>query len=259
MPHGIIWLTFFSLFSSTLYGGTMIELRDRAGRGNQILADGNRIRVDPADRNSYVIIDHVTQSVKIVHPQRRTVLELSGEIPAFGIGGSAAENTALTIEDDGDGPDIAGYETRQYRLSVNGEYCGIVFTSKEAFEDAELDRLVQTVRKVTGKAAQTLVSMQSGMTACQRAAANSLDHIADIGAPLRSLDQNGKVDFEVTRIQTHVELAPDTFGIPQGYKLVNAAEKIKQVEVKIRTGIGKLLKKMPEMQKMLGDMEKAAH
>ncbi|MGH8477585.1 MAG: hypothetical protein ACRER2_17775, partial [Methylococcales bacterium] len=62
--------------------------------------------------------------------------------------------------------------------------------------------------------------------------------------------RQGQVDLEVTRIRTDVGLPPNTFAIPSDYKLVTAAQKMQQVEFKIREGMQNILKS-PEIKNIL--------
>ncbi|MGH8558882.1 MAG: hypothetical protein ACRESZ_15805 [Methylococcales bacterium] len=255
MFRGIVRLVFFTLFSFAVYGGTIVDIRNKNGRDSQFFSDDRMARLDTTDRKTYIIMDYAKQSVKVVMPDRLEVLDMSGEIPSLGFGGSAPDKTALRIEAEGDGPEIAGYRTQQYKLSRNGEFCGTVFASRQALEDTGTDQTFSILRKVADKLTNTIASLLFAINPCQRAMTNSLDKVTSIGAPLRGLDQNGKVDIEITRIQTNVGLPPDTFAIPNKYKVVTADQKMQQVELKIRSGMRNLLKN-PGMKKMLDGLIK---
>ncbi|MCI0654496.1 MAG: hypothetical protein L0Y39_08475 [Methylococcaceae bacterium] len=250
MVRGIVRLTFFTLFSLAVYGGTIVDIRDKNGRDSQFLSDDQMARLNTTDRKTYILMDYAKQSVKVVRSDRLEVLDLSGKIPSFGFDGSAPDKTALRIEAEGDGPEVAGYETQQYKLSRNGEYCGTVFASKQALEDTGTGQTFRTLQKMADKLANGLASLLFAMNPCQRAMTNTLDQVISIGAPLRSLDQKGKVDVEITQIQTGVGLPSDTFVIPNNYKIVTAEQQMQRVELKIRDGMQNLLKN-PGMKKIL--------
>lgn len=250
MIRGTARLTILFLFSFAAQAATIVDMRDRSGRDSQFFSDDQMARLNLTGRKTYVIMDYATQNVKVVMPNRREVLDLSGKIPSFVAGGSVADKTALRIEVEGDGPQIAGYATRQYKLSRSGESCGTLLASKQALEETGADKTFRMLQKVADKLADSIASLAYALSPCERAMANTLDQVASIGAPLRSVDRQGKVDLEITRVQTDVGLPSDIFSIPSDYKLVTAAQKMQQVELKIRDGMQNLLKS-PEVKKVL--------
>ncbi|MGH8547373.1 MAG: hypothetical protein ACRERU_01975 [Methylococcales bacterium] len=253
MIRGFVCFAFCASFSVTVYGGTLVDVRDRNGRDSQFLSEGKMGRLNMADGKTYIILDYVNQSIKGVMPESREVLDLSAAVPSLGLGG-APEKTAMQVEAEGDGPEVAGYATQQYKLSVNGEFCGTVFGSREALEGTGLDQMFRALQKVAERTAKTIGSVQSGMSPCQRGKTNTFDHVTTIGAPLRSLDEKGRVDVEVTRIQTDVSLPPDTFAVPSEYKVMSVADKIKQ---QIHVQLQKLQENMPETERKIAALEKA--
>ncbi|MGH8477800.1 MAG: hypothetical protein ACRER2_18885, partial [Methylococcales bacterium] len=230
MVRSIVRLTFLILLSFAVHGGTIVDLRDRNGRDSQFFTDDQMARLDLAERKTYIILDYATQDAKVVMPNRMEVLDLSGKIPSFVAGASIADQTTLRIEIEGEGPTVAGYPTRQYKLSRNGEYCGTVLASKQALEDTGTARTFKSLQKVADKLADSIATLAYALSPCERAMANTLDQVASIGAPLKSVNRQGQVDLEVTRIRTDVGLPPNTFAIPSDYKLVTAAQKMQQVE-----------------------------
>lgn len=254
MFRSLVILVLLSLFSYSLCAGTIIDIKDQRGQQTQFLSDGKMGRMNSAGDTTYMIVDYADQSIKVVMPGRKQVLDLGGEMPALGLGGTPPEKVALTVKEVGDGPEIAGYETQEFRLSVGNESCGTVLASKEALEDTGLDQMFRILQKVAEKTSRAMAGLQPNVSACERAKTNTADHIEQMGAPLRSLDQKGNLEVEVTKIQTNVTLPPDTFVLPPEYKVISAAEKMKQVESQIRSGVEK---KMPEMQKMLEKMQKS--
>lgn len=253
----IVCFLFFVGLSGTALGGTLVDFRDRSGADSQFLSDGKMGRLNLAAGKTYIILDFANQGMRGVLPERREVLDMSGEIPSLGFGGPAPSKTALTVEPEGEGPEVAGYETQQYKLSVNGEFCGTVFASTDAMQDTGLDQMFSALQRVAERTSKTMAGLQSAMTPCQRGKTNTFDHIARIGAPLRSLDEKGKVDVEVTRIQTDFDLPPDTFDIPSEYKVVTVADKMKEVQAQLRSQLQQLQSNMPETEKKLAELQKS--
>jgi hypothetical protein len=247
MVRGFAWFMLFAVLSGMVCGGTLVDVRDRNGRDSQFLTDGKMARLNMAGGKTYLVLDYADQSMKAVTPETREVLDLSGEIPSFGLGGPI-EKTAMTVEAEGDGPEVAGYATQQYKLSVHGEFCGTAFASKQAMKDAGLDQMFKALQKIAERTASSLAGAMSAMSPCQRGKTNMFDHVASIGAPLRSLDEKGQTDVEVTRIQTDISLPPDTFAIPNEYKVLSLADKMKQqLSIQLR----KLQENMPESAERL--------
>ncbi|MCI0654820.1 MAG: CDK5RAP3 family protein [Methylococcaceae bacterium] len=257
MIRGIAGFTLFAWFSVTAFGGALVDFRDRSGQDSQFLSDGKMGRLNLAGGKTYIILDFAKQSMKGVLPEHKEVLDMGGGIPSSGLGGPAPEKSAMKVEPEGDGPEVAGYETQRYKLSVNGEFCGSVFASTEAMEDTGLDQMFRALQRVAERTVKSMPGVQSAMTPCQRGKTNTFDHIASIGAPLRSLDDKGEVDVEVTRIQTDFSLPPDTFAIPNDYKVVSVADKMKQVQAQLRSQLQKLQNNMPETERKLAELQKS--
>ena len=257
MPRPIVFLTVLSLFSSTVFAGTIVDFRDQKGQDSQFLSEGKMGRLNMAGGKGYIILDYDQQSMKAVVPEHRKILDMNGDIPALSLGAQPLEKTPLTIEPDGDGPEIAGYETLKYKLSVNGEFCGTAFASREALEETGMDKMFKALQRMAEQTMKSVAAMQTAMSPCERGLSNTFEHIESIGAPLRSLDKTGKVEVEVTRIQTDVSLPDDTFVIPSDYAVVNVAEKMKKVESQLRTQLQKLQQNMPETEKKIADLQKS--
>lgn len=257
MLRSIAFLQLFSLISFTLHAGTIVDIQNQKKQQTQFLSDGKMGRMNSAGDRTYMIVDYTDQSIKVVMPKRSEVLDLGGEMPSLGLGGTPTEKVALIVEAEGEGPEVAGYATQKFKLSVNGESCGVAFASKEAMEDTGMDQMFKTLQKVAEKTSQAMGALQPDISPCERAKTNTANHIETMGAPLRSLDEKGNVEVEVTRIQTDISLPPDTFVIPAEYKVVSAADKMRQVESQLRSGVEKMQKNMPEMEKMLEEMERS--
>ncbi|MGR9107656.1 MAG: hypothetical protein ACU843_12065 [Gammaproteobacteria bacterium] len=256
MVRGFVCLIFLTLLSLSVQGGVIIDFRDKSGRDSQFLSDDQTGRLNLAGGQGYILLDYATQGMRAVIPERKQVIELSGELPSLGLGGTAPEKTPLTVDPEGEGPEILGYDTQRYRLSVNGEFCGTVFTSTKALADTGLDHMFRALQKLAERTMKSMGALQNQMSTCQRGLNNTIDHIPTIGAPLRSLDKNDKIDVEVTHIQTDATLAADTFSVPEDYAMVNFSEKMKQVESQLQTQLQKLKNNLPETEKKLADLEK---
>lgn len=251
MIRGSLLLAVLTLISIDVYCGTIVDFRDQSGRNGQFLSDGKMGRLNTGNGKTYMIVDYASRSMKVVMVQQQQVLDLGDAISAPDPSGPAADKPVLTFEAEGDGPVVAGYPTKQYKLLVNGEFCGQIFGSTQALEDSGLDRMFNVLRTVAARSSRAV----AGVSACKRGKINLFDQFASIGAPLRTLDEKGQAETEVTGIQTGAKLAPDTFVIPREFKVVSA-EQMKQAEAQLRAGLQKMQENMPEMERKLAEMQK---
>lgn len=255
MVRAFAWLVLISLLSGGVSAGVLVDFRDRSGKDSQFVSDGGFGRLNLPGDQGYIILDYAAQSMKAVVPARKQVLDMSGDMPSFG--GEAPEKTPVTVEPDGDGPEIAGYQTRRYKLLVNGKSCGTVFASQKALEDTGMDQMFRALQKIADQTAKTFAAVKAGMSECQKGMSNTFDHIETIGAPLRSVNNEGKVDVEVTDVKTDVELAADTFAVPSDYRVVSIAGQLKKAEKQLQAKLQTLKDNLPETVRQLEELQKA--
>ncbi len=256
MLRGSAWLVLLTLFSINVYCGTIIDFRDPSGKDGQFLSDGKMGRLNTKDGTTFVIVDYAKQSMKVVSAQHRQVLDMTDAIASKGPAQPAADKPALSFETDGDGPVVAGYNTTQFKLLVNGQFCGTIFGSKQAMDDSGLDQMFTLLRKVAEQSAGAIAAAQSGANPCIRGKTDIFGQLSSIGAPLRTIDENGRIESEVTGIRKDVILPSDTFVIPSEYTVVSAAEQMKNVELQLRAELQKMAENMPETEKKLAELQK---
>jgi hypothetical protein len=253
MLRGPVLLVLLTVFSSNVYSGTIIDFRDPSGKDGQFLTEGTMGRLNTKDGTTFIIFDYAKQSLKVVSTQHQQVIDMTD---ALGPAGPAANKPALSFQADGDGPVVAGYTTTQFKLLVDGQSCGTVLGSTQAMEDAGLEQMFTLLRKVAEQSAGAIAAAQSGASPCQRGKTDMFSQLASIGAPLRTIDETGRIESEVTGIRNDVSLPPDTFVIPSEYKVLSAAEQMKKVSQQLSAQLQKMAENMPETEKKLAELQK---
>lgn len=135
---------------------------------------------------------------------------------------AAPPRADVALEDKGEGPTVAGYPTRQYVLTGDGEICGTYFLSKKALADSGMRNMAESLRK---NAAQS----DDDDVACDQAETYAITQYEKLGIPLRELDVEGELVQEVTRIDPKAKTPAGGFAVPSGYKAVSMEQYIQQM------------------------------
>lgn len=240
-------ILFLSLVSSTLYAGTVVDIKNKNGQTTQFQSTETRGRLNSANEGSYVVIDYPQQKILIVMPDQKQILLIDGTAPLFD-NASTKETVNSEVRKVGDGPDVAGYSTREYQILAGGEVCSTVFGSEDAMTATGMRQMFDALQKVASQSTRMMKQFKPDSSPCDQAKAEIVTHIGQIGAPLRSLDAQGNPDVEITRIQTDVDLPAETFSVPAEYPVVSISDKVKQAREQIQ-------KQIPKMEQMIRQME----
>lgn len=248
---GLILLAFSS---SDVFSASIVEMRDQSGGKSQFYSDGSMGRLNPADGQSYILVDYSKNGVKFVVPQQKQIYDVSEQLALLDTSSAGAKSESLSLHDKGAGPTIAGYETTQYDLMLDEESCGTVFSSRKALEDSGLGQMFRVLRKIALQQVQALTAVKSQVPPCQLGKLNSMEQILSVGAPLRTQDENGNVESEVLKVEQNASLPADIFSVPAEYKVINALDESKKMKEKAESEIKE---KIPALEKKLAELQKS--
>ncbi len=243
LRHHLIATLFFALPAAQ--AATLVEIK-AGGEITKIYYEGSMSRLEmPGDR-SYMVIDSAKQSMHMVVPAERMVMDMSDTLknaPAT----AADSGIKIDISKQGSGPRVAGYKTTRYSHSANSKNCGTLFTSQEAMEDAGMRDVFEMMERMSAQADTMMSAFNQNADPCERSGPQLTKHLKDIGVPLRVLDAGGTVVSEVMRIDRKAKLPANAFTIPADYQVRNTH--------KMMQGIQQQMQKMPDMQEMMKQMQ----
>ncbi len=233
----VVFLSALALIATSGQAATLIEVKSPEGQ-SQVWRDGPMSRMDTGD--GYMVVDSVAQTLFIVMPKERRVMDMSDLLRSPGASG-AGHAVKVDFKKQGGGPRIAGYPTTRYSFSANGTACGNVAASPQALKDAGLQETLEMMQRMAARADALMSAFNNKADPCQRAGTQLSQHAATLGVPMRITDAGGRLVTEIVRIDKNASLPPNAFAIPAGYQVVNT---------------GRMLKQLPNLQNMIEQMQK---
>ncbi len=216
----------FLITSTVVSADTVIEFK-YSDTKSQFLTNGNMARINSRGTGDYKIVNFKTSTIYSVTPEDKQITNLSSSIPS--ISGVKPLSIRLDIKPAGPGPIIAGYNTKKYRLSANGEYCGALFASKEALRGSAIENMFGTLKTMADNHLESLGGFAAIIPTCQLARMQLVEKLQHIGAPMRVLNVEGNIDSEITSIIKNASVDPHNYSFPASYQKVSMDEKIEQV------------------------------
>jgi hypothetical protein len=228
------------------WAGTLIESTDETRQTTRIMIEDKHIRIDTGD-NSFLLIDTAKNRIYAVDNKDKRIIDISSVYTTKSKDSGQEKKYAIQLTKQGKGPVIAGYETEQYKLVVNGKYCSEEFLSLEA---ARLKDIQQFIKATASLSEQSPMDMDipESVDPCEQAEMDLETYYQKYGVPMRSINTQGKVEHEVTKLTANTPFPPDTFKLPQGYEVVTMEEMEKQMR-----------KAMEQMMPPEGMPDKAPH
>lgn len=233
---------------------TLIESTDGKGTTQKMWLEGNKARVDTSGEKSYMLLDAQANKMFVVDREERSVLDMSsylGKEP----GPDEGRNYAVTVTKKGGGPKIAGYPTVHYELLVDRKKCSDEYLSEAAMKDVQSNLIFETMSKM---GAEQMEGIPSGMLdPCDRADAAYGEIYSRKGLPLRSVNRDGSLDYEVTKISKNAATPPGGFEVPSGYTVKDMKKMMEKAMPGMPPMTGMPEDVTPEqMQEMMQEMMK---
>lgn len=196
---------------------TVVNVRGSEGGAEKISIRGDWIRMDGLSGDGeYVLGDVGSGLVYVVMPRKKSILELKNNK-----GKAVAKRPQTEVKKLGKGPSVAGFDTTEYQLQVNGENCGKALLSSEAAQLSDVKKLLTALDQFNPESMMPEGMgdmMTSQIAACDRAKIAAQGQIAALGMPMKTVDAKGAVEQEIVSINAQVTLPQSLFTLPAGYQ-----------------------------------------
>lgn len=249
-------ITFVFSCSSIANADTLIRILTDEGNITEVKSNGTTTRIEMAPEPGYVLINHIKHSVYIIIPEEKMIMNMSAKTPTNNI----MAKLDIKIRAVGNGPKIAGYATKKYTLTANGDDCGIIYGSKKALKNKNIRNIYNAVNEMVDNQNSMMGEMSQMMDACDRAETDLSEQTKIMGLPLKTVDKNGSVTSEIKSINTHAKISASAYKLPSGYRMtsmenemLNMQNKMPNIEQMMQSGqiSPEDMKQLQEMQNML--------
>ena len=244
-----ILLTAISLaFFTSLQADVLFTIKGHKGRTSDFSSNGKMARIDDKQMPGHVIIDHQSGEFFMVDPERKEIMR--AVIDSGGVtDGSPALDVAL--KDKGSGQKIAGYLTRKYEMTANGESCGTVYASSKLLQNRDVRAIFESMRNMQQFSRGMRGGMSGMMTVCQQANMQLADVIESSGAPMKVIDASGNLVSEVLAVDTDKTFAGNHYQLPAGMKVVDMSERMNQATQQTQ----QMMENMPDMDELMKQLQ----
>lgn len=236
------------LGSSMAMAGTIIEIQNK-NQLTTVLTDGQQARVNMGE-GEFVLVDHKSQQLMMVNPLKHEVMLFDGKQIAAGNNGPRVHTTVKLI---GAGINIAGYNTDKFEYFANGQFCGVIYGSKTAYQVQGVKELFSAMKMLMERQQAILGGLAGMLDVCTLADMKLSDHVATIGVPMRS-EKNSEVDTEIKNIRVGVEIPDYIFAIPASYRIVTMPGQTKDVATRMPEERQNTPPYQPQMQNTMRQM-----
>ena len=235
----------------TLLADTVIELKSNSEAAT-FMSNGKKARINTSDKSDYMIVDFASNTIYSVMPDERQIINLNQSVPE--LSSNEAPEVKLAFIPVGDGPVVAGYATKSYRYSADGEDCGTIHASKAALDGTSIGSMLDAMNDMAENARKALGGFAAAIPPCQQASVSMGSQVSRIGAPLQILDAHGKVQRTINKISKNVTVDASVYDLPADYQSASMADKISDAQ-KMNSKMDQLQKRTPEMQQMMRQMQ----
>ena len=205
------------LFVLPAGAASLIEVIDDEGTMSRVYVDGSRLRAQAEGEVEYVLFDAAAGRLLMVNSRDRTFIDMSESLADQRRQAEAAPQ--LQFKRLGPGPRIAGFATERYAVTARNQDCGEEFLSREALSRlGSIAAMAQMNSLLGGDDGDMGESIGDS---CAEATAAFSPRYEDLGIPLRAVDANGMLVYEISRLQDTAELPPGGFEPPGGYTRVS--------------------------------------
>ena len=239
---------FSLLLCNAALADVQLRIKDIGGGVNTISSNGQKARIENKNMPGYAIVDYASGQFMMVDPQRKRVL--SANIDADS-GGEVDAGLSVGLKDKGGGQKIAGYATRKFEFSANGETCGTVYASSKLMNNREIRSMFQSMRGMQRLSGGIAVGISGFLPACQSAHLRLADAMKTTGMPMRILDAGGKLISEVMSVDTGKKLAGDYYQIPGDMPVVSMDQQMNRAAGRMQ----RMMENMPNMNQMMEQMQ----
>jgi hypothetical protein len=239
---------FSLLLCSSAMADIQMSVSDGDGGNSIFSSNGQKTRIEGGSMPGYVIIDSASGELFMVDPNRDQILTTR-------MAGGSADDAAveISLKDKGGGRKIAGYLTRKYELTANGNSCGFVYASQELLQNPEVLAVFEAMRGLQGLSRMMTGGLGDLLTDCQRAGMQLGEVAQSSGAPLRVVDEKGKLVSEVRSVDTGQKFPGNHYELPTGIPVVDMTEQMGQAMEQNQ----QMMEKMPEMDELMKQIQQS--
>lgn len=212
----------------------LIESTSADGSSGRILISGDLARVETGNDGYWLLLELDTGSILAVNETDELAMDMKSEMPQRPEHGEMMTDIDpphIRFDERRDGPEIAGFRTVQYRVMVDDVHCYDEFLAPDALDHDGIRRFVSTISAGSDNEAQRiLIQLTDPARICQAADDLIDDHYPLAGIPMRTLDANGNLVHEITRIAFDQAHDPALFRLPAGYPVLSRLEVMQHME-----------------------------
>jgi len=225
------------------HAATIVEIDSDEGKST-LYSDGKMAKVTMEGETDYMVLDSEAETFQVVMDKQKMIMDMTSlwtNAPAA----TSTQDSRVKINSIGTGPKLVGYQTKQYDLLVDGKYCGSVFSSTKALADSRLARIFVMFQTMAAKTQSLIPTGMMQEDHCDSEAKEQLiARINEIGMPLKVLNKDRKVDYQIAKITLDTQLPANVFDIPQHYKVQNMQQ--------MQQAVGEQMQKhMPKIEKLI--------
>jgi hypothetical protein len=208
--------------SAGLQAATLIEYVESEGETMKIWFQGAKMRMEA--EGAYMLMDWEAKKMYIVSPEEGMAMDMSHVFAAQSKGGGDSGPKAV-VSKVGDGPEIAGYDTVHYKISVEGEHCQDIYASKKAYKNLDAEDLFDRIQKLSDS---DMEGMDEWSTPCDYAE-QGLD-FAELGFPMRTEYAESGAFEEVKRIVPDAGQPDGGFDVPAGLEVMDMSQMMQYMQ-----------------------------
>ena len=214
----VAWIVGSSFFSASLSAATLIEMKESDGSTVKMWVEGSKMRVDSDE--GYAITDMEKRKMYYISPAEGTVMDMSSILAPQSPVAETGEQMKVDVKKMGAGPDIAGYSTQHYKVSVQGDHCKDIFLSTKAMDDMASKDIIKYMQDMSDTGIEEMEAQWS--SPCDHAD-QGIDYVK-LGFPMRTVDiENNSVE-EVKSIQLNAMIPAGGFELPKGMQIIDMGQ-----------------------------------
>jgi hypothetical protein len=208
--------------SAGLQAATLIEYVESEGETMKIWFQGAKMRMEA--EGAYMLMDWEAKKMYIVSPEEGMAMDMS-HVFAAQPKSEGDSGPKAVVSKVGDGPEIAGYDTVHYKISVEGEHCQDIYASKKAYKNLDAEDLFDRIQKLSDS---DMEGMDEWSTPCDYAE-QGLD-FAELGFPMRTEYAESGAFEEVKRIVPDAGQPDGGFDVPAGLEVMDMSQMMQYMQ-----------------------------
>jgi len=213
-PTVVLILTL--MFTQSGFCATKVMSTNHRKQPLEMVIEHNMARFNGAQKHNYQLINLDTHKTYNINTRQGTALDMSisANVPVP----KKVKLPKVQLKKIGGGPKIASYATLHYQLLANGKLCENLFVSPKASKLEGMKTLIGVMGEMANASKGAMLS--AGGTPCRIASTLIFEKFARIGILMKSVNTQGQVTLEITRIETDVALDGAYFDIPKGIEVM---------------------------------------